>query len=81
MTDWWFPEVYEIDLGDPLGPYGYAEGVYRRAFEKGLVVVAAERDAVVSLRDRHVDVVTGETGLDFAVPQGEARILLRIEEP
>ena len=38
VTDWWFPEYYEIALEVPLGSYSYAEGIYRRDFEKGIVV-------------------------------------------
>ena len=81
VTDWWFPEIYDVNLGDPLGPYSYAEGTYRRDFEAGLVIVAAERDTVLTLQDHHLDVVTGEKGLKFAVPKGDARVLLRLEGP
>ena len=42
VTDWWVPEYYEVTLGDPLGPYTMDDGVYRRDFERGTVVIAAD---------------------------------------
>lgn len=81
VTDWWFPEYYDLNLGQPLGPYTTAEGVYRRDFENGAVVIAAQGDASVSFNTPHFDPVSGEIGLEWTVPQGDARIFLRAEQP
>lgn len=42
---WWqtWPTVYDIDLGDPKGPYTYTGGVHRREFTRGHVEVASDR--------------------------------------
>ncbi len=81
VIGWWFPAYYAIDLGRPLGPYSITDGVYRRDFEKGVVIVAAEKDTHMSLDTLHIDTVSGETGMEFAVPKGDARIFLRVDEP
>jgi hypothetical protein len=72
----WFPEYYEIALGKALGPYTRLDGVYRRDFESGTVVIAAESRALVTFSSPHTDPVSGETGPEFAVPAGDARIFL-----
>ena len=77
VTDWWFPEYYDLALGNPLGPYSHTEGVYRRDFAGGVVIIAAEKDTSVQFDDPHTDVLTAEDGVDFAIPAGDARILLK----
>jgi hypothetical protein len=76
VTDWWVPGYYEIALGNPLASYSYAEGMYRRDFERGTVVIATEEAVAVSLDAPHTDMATGEQGLEFVVREGDARILL-----
>jgi hypothetical protein len=81
VAGWWFPEYYEIVMGEPLGPYSHTDGLYRRDFEKGVVIVAKEREAHASFDAPHIDPVSGETGLEMTVPMGDARIFLRVDEP
>jgi hypothetical protein len=77
VKDWWFPQYYELALGNPLGPYTSAEGMYRRDFAGGVVVIATGESTRVQFDAPHTDVLTGETGLDFAIPRDDARILLK----
>ena len=77
VTEWWFPQYYNVALGDPVGPYGLDGGVYSRVFDNGLVIVAADSSISVSLGATHIDVATGEWGTDFTVPGGDARIFVR----
>jgi hypothetical protein len=77
VHDWWFPEYYELALGNPLGPYTFAEGIYHRDFEGGVVIIATEENTRAQFDDPHTDILTGETGFDFIVPKDDARILLR----
>jgi hypothetical protein len=81
VTDWWFPEYYGIDLGKPLGPYSNIAGGYRRDFEKGVVIVAAESEIGVLLQAPHSDIANGKIGTAWAIPKGDARILLQLDEP
>ena len=76
VTDYWFPEYYDVALGAPIAPYSFDNGVYRRDFEKGLVVAAVHAPVALSLDVSHTDIATGESGTDFTVPQGDARIFL-----
>jgi len=76
VADWWFPEYYEIDLGRPLKSYYVNEGVFRRDYEKGVVILAAARETHVLFDSLHYDPVSGETGLEFIVPEDDARIFL-----
>jgi len=78
VTDWWFDDYYDVDLGEPLGPYELEGGAYTRDFENGVVVAAGDVPAVVSLDSDHVDVATGATGTDFTVPELDARIYVKI---
>jgi hypothetical protein len=77
VTEWWFPEYYGIALGEPLGSYTVEEGAYRRSFERGLVVIALERSVATLFSTIHTDIVTGESGTELHVPEGDARIFLR----
>jgi hypothetical protein len=77
VEGWWFPQYYEIALGSPLGPYTSTEGAYRRDFAGGAVIIATGENARVQFDDPHTDILTGETGLDFTIPQNDARILLK----
>ena len=78
VTDWWFPQYYDVDLGEPIGPSQLEDGAYSRDFENGVVVAAGDVPAVVSLNAEHVDVATGATGTDFTVPELDARIYVKI---
>ena len=77
VKDYWFPDYYEVVLGEPLAAYYVADGAYRRDFEQGVIVAAVRETVAVSLSASHVDVATGMTGTDFTIPQGDARIFLR----
>jgi hypothetical protein len=77
VADWWFPQYYELALGNPLGPYTSAEGTYRRDFTGGVVIIATGENTRVQFDAPHTDVLTGETGLDFTIPRDDARILLK----
>ena len=78
VTDWWFEDYYDADLGEPIGPYELEGGAYIRDFENGVVVAAGDVPAVVSLNSAHVDVATGATGTDFTVPELDARIYVKV---
>ncbi|MBU0491868.1 MAG: putative glycoside hydrolase family 15 protein [Chloroflexi bacterium] len=78
VMDWWFPQYYEAALGAPLGPYTSSEGVYRRDFEGGTVLVAALQPATLAFDAPHQDLATGETGTTFTVPPGDGRIFTRV---
>jgi hypothetical protein len=77
VNDWWFPEYYNINLGAPNGLYSLVDGVYRRDYEKGTVIVTVERSIRVSFEVPLLDLFRGETGLEFNVPQGDGRIFLK----
>jgi hypothetical protein len=77
VRDYWFPDYYDVALGEPLGVYDLRDGIYRRDFENGVVVIAAEAGASVSLGAVHLDVATGSQGADFQIPKGDARIFVR----
>lgn len=77
VTDYWFPEYYEVELGEPLGAFSLADGVYRRDFEHGVIVAAVGGTADVSLTVPHIDVATGSVGTDFSISPADARIFLR----
>ena len=78
VTDWWFEDYYDVDLGEPIGPYELEGGAYTRNFENGVVVAAGDVPAVVSLDSTHIDVATGATGTDFTVPELDARIYVKV---
>ena len=80
VTDYWFPQYYDAVLGDPIASYYVVNGGYRRDFEKGLIVAAVSTPIPLSLDISHIDIATGESGTDFTVPQGDARIFLREDE-
>jgi len=42
----------DVDLGDPIGPYAKADGVYQRAFTAGKVLVNPTRNTYVVALDR-----------------------------
>ena len=79
VSDWWYPQYYELALGAPLGSYSLTDGVYRRDFENGSVIIAAGDRAVVSLDAPHVDPVSDETASRFEIPVGDARILVKVD--
>jgi hypothetical protein len=81
VTNWWFSEYDEIAIGNPLGAYTFTGGVFRRDYEKGVVVVAAEKDAPVAFDTLYMDIVSRETGSQFVVPHGDARIFLQVDKP
>lgn len=78
VTDWWFPDHYDVDLGSALGPYALDGGAYKRDFENGSVVVAGDVPAAVVFATEHTDVATGASGTSFTVPEGDARVFLRV---
>ncbi len=80
VTDWWLPEYYEIALGNPIGAFTFTDGVYRRDFEKGVIVVATDKNAQMAFDALYTDIVSGETGSQFVVPKGDARIFLQVDE-
>lgn len=77
VNDYWFPDYYGVVLGEPLGAYGLSGGVYRRDFQHGVVVIAAEAGASLSLDAVHLDIATGISAAEFSIPQGDARIYVR----
>jgi hypothetical protein len=81
VEDWWFPQYYDVDLGDPEGTYSLSDGVYRRDFEGGTVVVAAGAAAHLIFEGPHVDVATGTTASTFDVPKGDAGIFRHATAP
>jgi hypothetical protein len=76
VTDWWFPDYYNVVLGNPLDPYSLDNGVYSRDFEYGVIVAAEGRSDTVTFSVSHMDIATGEAGTEFIVPQGDARIFV-----
>jgi hypothetical protein len=81
VAKWWFPEYYDIALGDPTGAFSLAGGMYRRDFEQGVVVVAAGADAHFTFDTQYRDTATGKVASAFDVPKGDARIFLRAIQP
>ena len=76
VSGYWFPEYYDVDLGDPVDSYIEEEGVYSRVFENGTIVAAVDTAAFVSLDAVHVRVGTQESGTEFHVSRGDAAIFL-----
>jgi hypothetical protein len=75
---WWYPE-YDVQPGEPLGPW-YQEGEsYRREFDNGLVVGSPHAETLVTFDAPHTDVTTGVTGTQFSVEQGDGRIYVRAD--
>ncbi len=72
---WWFPE-YDVELGQPLGPYYQQGDAYLREFEKGIAVAAPHSDVTVTLNSPHTDVTSGATGTEFGIHKGDGRTLL-----
>jgi hypothetical protein len=81
VAKWWFPEYYKIALGDSTGPFSLAGGVYRRDFERGVVVVAVGAVAHLTFDTQYRDTATGGAASTFDVPRGDARIFLRADQP
>jgi hypothetical protein len=73
---WWFDE-YDVELGEPLGPYYREAETYYREFENGVVVAAPYSSTTVSLPGEHIDVTSGERAMAFQVQAGDGRIYLR----
>ena len=80
VLDYWFPVYYTVVLGEPSAPYTQENGVYRRNFEKGIIVAAVDEPITLSFDMSYIDIATGVSGTDLIVPQGDARIFLREEE-
>jgi hypothetical protein len=81
VTNWWFGDYYEVQLGSPEGPYSVQGGTYRRDFEQGTVIIATSGPESVSFTATHKDVVTGQHNTNFIVPDGDARIFVETESP
>jgi hypothetical protein len=79
VTNWWFPQYYTIDLGNPRADFTFADGVYRRDFDKGTVIIAVGRDTPVTFDVPYVDIASDKTGSQFVVPKGDAGIFLRAD--
>jgi len=79
VTGWWFPQYYDVELGDPLGSYYQDDGALYRDFRSGLAVLASEESVSVSFDVPHIDIATGESGTEFMVPADDARIFVRAE--
>jgi len=77
VTDYWFAEYFSIDLGEPNGPYFPFHRGYRRDFEKGTIVIAGDAPVTLSLSSIHLNISTGDTGMNFTVPKEDAHIFLR----
>jgi len=73
---WWFDE-YDVNLGEPLGPYYEQGDAYYREFESGLVVAAPYSDATVILDSPHTDFTSGNTASEFLVRAGDGRVYVR----
>ena len=75
---WWYPE-YDVQPGEPLGPW-YKEGEsFRRQYAEGLVVASPHSETLVTFDAAHTDVTTGITGMRFSIDPGDARIYLRAD--
>ncbi|MFZ5908519.1 MAG: putative glycoside hydrolase [Chloroflexota bacterium] len=81
VTNWWFPEYYDIALGEPLGAYSVENGNYRRDFEQGVVVIAQQNAMQLIFDTEHRDIFSGNTGTQFQVSQGDARIFVLRARP
>lgn len=79
VAGWWFPQYYDVSLGTPSGAFTVDSGVYRRAFQSGLVVIASTAPASISFDATHTDTATGIQGTQFQVMTGDARIFVRSE--
>jgi hypothetical protein len=79
VSEWWFPEFYGINLGEPLGSYRKSEGIYRRDFTWGAVVVAAEGEAILSFDAPHEEIFSRQISEVFVVPNGDAGVFLQDE--
>jgi hypothetical protein len=77
VAGWWFPQYYDVALGNPSGAYTHESGVYRRPYRSGLVVIADAQPATVSFDTPHTDSATGTEGTQFQVPTGDARIFVK----
>ena len=81
VTEWWFPNYYDIALGEPLGPHTVEDGNYRRDFEQGVVVIAQQSAMGLVFETKHMDISTGDVGKEFQVSQGDARIFILEDMP
>jgi len=75
----WWRDEYDLDLGDPLGPYRegvYGPGSFSRAFARGLVVVNPTAATLTVKTDRPLmDASSKQAGRSFLVPPNDARLL------
>jgi hypothetical protein len=75
---WWFDE-YDANLGKPTSlcrQNGFAEGTWSRSFERGLVIVNPQTQAVTFGTDSVMtDLTTKQRGRRFTIPARDARIL------
>ena len=78
----WYSE-YDLKIGLPLGPGERVNShVWRRHYEKGLVVVnlpGAAEPYQADVGMRSLDSFTGERGTRFSLPPGDGRILIPLE--
>ena len=75
----WYPE-YDVKIGRPTGPgERLSPHVWRRRYEKAQVEVnlpGAKTASRVELETEATDVLTGEKGRVFVIPDGDGRIIL-----
>lgn len=72
---WWFPE-FDVDLGNPLGPYYEKDNAYWREFENGMVISSPHADLTVTFSTQYTDVTTGITSTHFTIEKGDGRIFI-----
>lgn len=79
---WWFPE-FDVPLGYPKGPaQKNSDGVWKRAFEGGLVVVnGTPYDAVLRLDGNYRDASGDRIARKFTVPMFDGRIFVPSKDP
>lgn len=80
VAQWWFVDYYSIDLENALGAYIYDNGIYRRDFKNGTIVIVSQNDAFVQFIEPHQDVFSKEINTRFDIPQGDAGFFLKIQE-
>jgi hypothetical protein len=77
VIGYWFEEYYNIDLGEPNGPYYPIYRGYQRDFINGTIVIAGDASAALSLSSTHLDISTGEIRENFTVPKNDAGIFIK----
>ena len=79
VIGWWFHDYYTANLGDPEAGYSLEDGVYRRRFENGEIVIAASEPVQVSFPSTHRKIGSLEVSTEFTVPANDAGVFERVE--